>query len=347
MYRSQNGMFIIDYNGMFEEHRNNLLVNSILSLRDDVAERRARGVLVSLKHAQASGRGGQLRHLTEKLDGLSRQCKVPIGYVDYDTALYPVLRSLTGKTRLKLFKNFSAARLFLDPKAFRQGLEVLVYDEDEENARTLGRELGRFGYRVVMARNAEEYAHLSAENRYEIILTQSSLNASVRGEKPNTPLLKLSKELIANLPLFMDTAVETLVSMTGLEAQKSSHTIRRFAQQFETQTLCAVMRFSGDIEGVFVLVFPIELACTAIEAILGEAVTADDLETLGDGVGEFCNIITGSSKALLSDKDVKVVFELPKTHHSLETTLEEIGGNNGVWIDMQLDGRPFYMFITR
>jgi len=107
------------------------------------------------------------------------------------------------------------------------------------------------------------------------------------------------------------------------------------------------MRFSGDLKGSFVLVFPKGIAITAIESILGETVEGDDMETIMDGVSEFCNIITGNIKTVLSDKDIKVVFNLPKTFTSLQSTLENIGEESGIWIDMQLNGNPFYMFITK
>ena len=84
-----------------------------------------------------------------------------------------------------------------------------------------------------------------------------------------------------------------------------------------------------------------------MESLLGEEIQESDENSLQDGIGEFCNIITGSAKTIFSNKDLKVLFDLPKTYTSLSKTREYIGGNSGVWINMQLDSKAFYMFITK
>ena len=339
---------MLEYNGVFQDHRNTLFANSIVSLRSDIEEKKAKALLVSLQHAMTSGHTKELKQFVALLQKLEQKIPIIFGLMDYDASLYQLLRDMTKETRLKLFKNFSAAKLFLDPKAYKEGMEVLVFDDDADNTKKLASELSKFGYSVVIAKSAEEFHNLVGEHRYNIYVTQSSLNHQSGTKKAvSQGALKLSKKLIGNLPIFMDTAVETLVSFTGLEAQKSSHSIKRFETKINSEILCAVMRFKGDIEGIFVLIFPMKLARIAIEAILGEEVGEKDYETLKDGVGEFCNIITGGSKALLSQKDIKVTFELPRTYTSLKSTFNDIGNNNGIWIDMQLASKPFYMFITR
>ena len=348
MYRFQNGIFILEYNGVFEDHRNTLMANSIASLHNDIEEKKAKAILVSLQNAGTKAHNKEIMQFIMLLEKLSKKMPVVFGFMDYNTALYQLLRQMTKETSLKLFKNFNAARLFLDPKTYKEGMSVLVFDDDADNTKKLASELSKFGYSVVLAKSADEFHTLVEEHRYNIYVTQSTLNLHAQSKKaPQTGVLNLSKKLIGNLPIFMDTAVETLVSFTGLEAQKSSHAIKRFETKLDNEMLCALMRFKGDIEGVFVLIFPIPLARIAIEAMLGENVSEKDYDTLKDGVGEFCNIITGSAKSILSNKSIKVTFELPRTYTSLKSTFNEIGDNNGVWIDMQLASKPFYMFITR
>lgn len=159
--------------------------------------------------------------------------------------------------------------------------------------------------------------------------------------------MSLSKQLIVNLPVFIDTAVNTLVTITGLEAQKIKHEIRPFNEKIPAQVIIAAMKFKGDVSGTFFLVFPRELAVAALEAMLGEHVNSDDTAAITDGVAEFCNIITGSAKTIFSTKQIKVLFELPKTYLSPNVALNASTGANGVWIDMQLSNKPFYMFITK
>jgi len=159
--------------------------------------------------------------------------------------------------------------------------------------------------------------------------------------------LHLEKKLILNLPLFMDTAVETLSSFTGLEAKKTSHEITEFNADLNGEFIIAMMQFKGDINGIFVLIFPKDIAIITLEKLLGEKVNKNDFDTLKDGIGEFCNIVLGSIKTACSKIDINITFALPKTYTSLKTVKGTIGENNGVWVNMVLDKMPFYMFITK
>ena len=262
--------------------------------------------------------------------------------------MYQILYKVAKKSKIKLFININAANLFLDPKTFKQGMRVLVYDKDENNSKQLSKELAKYDYDVIRAKDLKEFqTRMKEDNDHDIVITHSSLNMDYSGKKVTSNTLALSKKLIINLPVFMDTAVETLVSFTGLKAEKSSHGIKSFDTALDRDTICAVMSFEGDMEGFFTLVFPRDIAVLAMESLLGEKVEIDDEETLMDGVGEFCNIITGGIKTVLTNKDIKITFNLPKTYASLKETDGFIGHNNGIWVDMQLAGKPFYMFITK
>ena len=117
---------------------------------------------------------------------------------------------------------------------------------------------------------------------------------------------------------------------SDLEAQKLSHTIKNFDVDSKSDIVFAVMHFSGDLEGYFALLFPKDVALIAMESFIGEKIDESDTASIMDGVGEFCNVITGSAKTVFSNKDIKVVFELPKTYTSIEDVRNTIGSNNGV-----------------
>jgi CheY-specific phosphatase CheX len=96
-----------------------------------------------------------------------------------------------------------------------------------------------------------------------------------------------------------------------------------------------------------VLIFPKENAWTALIAFLKETINSNDIEVLKDGIGELCNIITGSTKSALSKQNISILFEIPITFTTLKQTLSEIGKNNGIIINMLLNNKPFYLFITK
>ncbi|MBU1927404.1 chemotaxis protein CheX [bacterium] len=345
MSNIQKEILTFSYNGVIQENKNVFLFKSITDQLKNLTQ--AKGVLISLSGIEYDEDLNGFALLVRQINSLSQKIDTSIGFIDYSLPLYKILKTLTKNTSLKLFKNGSAARLFLDSKSFKEGIQVLVYDDDLQNSQKLSQELSHYGYSVTLAKNLADFQQFSSEKRHDVIVTHSTLNLGLSSSNPQKKALSLSKNLIANLPVFMDTAVETLISFTGLDAQKSAHSIKSFDVSLTSDIICSVMRFSGDLEGSFVLVFPKGIAITAIESILGEKVAQDDMDTIMDGVSEFCNIITGSIKTVLSGKDIKVIFNLPKTFTSLQATLGDIGEQSGIWIDMQLNGNPFYMFITK
>ena len=162
-----------------------------------------------------------------------------------------------------------------------------------------------------------------------------------------TKTLHLSKKLIINLPVFMDTAVTTLKSFTDLETKKISHEIKKFDVTLEGKYIIAMMPFKGDFNGSFTLIFPNDIAMLTMESLLGEKINPNDFNMLKDGIGEFCNIIMGSIKTALSKDNIKITFELPKTYISLRSVQDTIGEDNGIWVNMLLSKMPFYMFIGK
>lgn len=338
---------VVNFLGIVEERNVRLIQGLIVSKLEMYKEQNINSILVSFKSAVYKENTKALISLVKTLDAIAKNTQLSIAIIDYSVELFKILKKIAKTTKVKLFKSQSVATLFLDPKLYKKAICILLYDEDEENSKSLSAELSKYGYSVIRVKDPHEFKDRMNEKAHDIIITQSSLNEKITNVAESKNKLLLSKKLIVNLPVFMDTAVETLVSFTGLQAQKSAHSIKGFDTSIDVDNICAVMRFSGDIEGYFTLVFPKSLTVITLESLLGETIDESDIDTLRDGVGEFCNIITGSIKTAFDKKDIKLLFDLPKTYNSLKTTQNYIGQNNGVWIDMQLADKPFYMFITK
>ena len=342
---------IVDFTGEIHEENIRILKRSIIAKHDLAKHHKSKSIFVSLKNTKYEKNSKPVTAFVSALDALSKKLEIGINFIDYSAELFAVLKLTTKNTDMKLYKNIEVARLFFDPKSFKEDLTVLVYDEDEAISIELFNELSVYAYKLTRAKDIKQFLAGINDKLYDVIVTRSALNKKTDANTQETKApaknaLSLSKNLIVNLPIFMNKAADTLVAFTGLEAHKVSHSIKHFDTSLKTDNICAVMPFSGDLEGYFTLVFPKDIAIVALEALLGETVKEDDLATLRDGVGEFCNIITGSTKTEFDTKGIKVIFELPKTFESLEETQSAIGSNNGVWMDMQLSGKAFYMFVT-
>lgn len=345
----QHSILIFHYNETILESRNSLLCSTISGQFPSFKEKGIKGIFISLKNAPYSPlmkEDPQLANLIKQLEKVNHSLHFPIAVGDYKKELFSYLKKLSSHTPVKLFQNIQTALLFFNPTVYKKELSVLIYDEDKENIDKISHELTKYGYSIVHAYDAEDFKIKATAKKYDMTITHTAVNQS-HTKASGTASLALSKQLILNLPVFIDTAVNTLVTITGLEAQKIKHEIRPFNEKISSPVIIAAMKFKGDISGVFFLIFPRDLAVIALEAMLGESVSTDDTASIVDGVAELCNIITGSAKVIFANKQLKVLFELPKTYLSLQVALNDTLGSNGIWIDMQLSDKPFYMFITK
>lgn len=339
---------VVDFVGEINDESIRVLKRSVIAKYEIAKTHKSKCIFISLKDFKYEKNTKNVLIVVNAMENLSKKLDIKISFIDYSSELFAILKLAVQKTDIQLYKNIEVARLFFDPKSFKENLTVLVYDENELNSIELFNELNIYAYKLTRAKDIQQLLSAINDKLYDVIVTRSFLNTTKK-EQPKADTknsLSLSKELIQNLPIFMNKAADTLVAFTGLEAHKVKHSITQFNVNLQTNSICAVMPFSGDLEGYFTLVFPKNIAIIALEALLGETVLEDDSETLKDGVGEFCNIITGSTKTEFDGKGIKVIFELPQTFESLNETQSIIGKNNGVWMDMQLSGKDFYMFIN-
>ena len=346
-HTTRNSILILSYDNTLEESKNTLFANTIASFKELIEEKQIKGIFISLHNMTHTKETLLLEHLVKQLSKAALKIPVPISLGDYSKALFHLLQPLTEQTPLKLFQNINTAILFFNPKSFKKDLSVLLFEEEPKNADKLSTELGKLGYTIIHAKDMEDFKHKAALKNYDMTITQNAFNLSRSEHASTQKSLGLSRELIINLPTFIDTAVNTLVTTTGLEAQKIKHAIMPFNEKISEPSIIAVMKFKGAISGSFFLIFPIDVAIIAIESMLGESISPEDIAVITDGVGEFCNIITGSTKATLSNKEIKVLFELPKTYTSLKSAMGQVSSGNGIWIDMQLNAKPFYMFVAQ
>ncbi|MDD2384008.1 MAG: chemotaxis protein CheX [Sulfurospirillaceae bacterium] len=318
-------------------------MNTLRSFKSTYEERVIKGIFISLKNTLIQ-KSPLIEHFIKQLDQTSIFLGYPIALGDYSHKDFEILKAFTAHTQIKLFQDLPTATLLLNPKAIQKELRILLYDEDEQNAQKISSILTTNGHHVIYAHSLEDFQQkATSSHAYHMTIMQNCLN--LKESSFIKPTLALSKELIINLPAFIDTAVNSLVTITGLEACKIKHEIKPLTTLSEN-VIIASMRFKGDIAGNFLLIFPKPLALLALESMIGEPVEENDNEAILDGIGEFCNIITGGVKVIFSTKKLKVLFELPKTYLSLNVAMNNASHANGIWIEMALDRKPFYMFVT-
>jgi CheY-specific phosphatase CheX len=335
------------YEGKVDERNNKLLLQEIKEMREDINSRKLTGLFISLQNITYDLIS--LKELVKSLHNMTKTIDAPICLGEFTTLIYKILKKETKETYIKLFKTFGLAKLFLNTKSFKKQLKVLMFDdgEDEKELDKQASMLTRYEHNILYTKDIEEFRTKILDPHVDFAVNQTKINLTKKKKDTAKKAFLLSKKLVSNLAVFTDTAVDNLETMTGLKATKTSHTIGLFDQSIKNSIISAIMQFKGDIEGQFVLVFPKDVALISIEAMLGEELKQDDIEGISDGIGEFCNIIMGGTKTALSKKDVKVLFDLPRTYTTINSTTSALPQNNGIWINMELESKPFYMYITK
>ena len=155
----------------------------------------------------------------------------------------------------------------------------------------------------------------------------------------------LTKQVVVQLPNFVDAIVETLEMMTNAKAEKERAQVEKIKIMDAKELLASSIGFYGDIDGVIVLIFPKNIAKKACELLIGEE-TQDEALIL-DSLAELVNIVGGKLKTLLSEKKVNVSITLPRTYNNIEDVLEVVGERKGVQVDLRFGGEHFSFFLTR
>jgi CheY-specific phosphatase CheX len=342
----KNNIIIFPYLDSYTAKTNALLFQEILDQKSILQEREIIGIFIKMKNITIPL--SEAKIFIQKLTEISLKLGIPCALGEYRSNMFPTWQKATRESSIKLFKTEQIAQLFFHPKSLKKKFKVLLFDDgDEEEVEKQASLLTRFEHNIVYTHDKQDFQKKLENNMVDFAIDQTKLNQDFNNvaKEKSSHSLNLSKNLIANLPLFIDTAVDTLMTITGLDAQKNTHSITTFKSSLSGSFICSLMKFSGDVKGNFVLIFPKDLAKNAIEAMIGESVEADE-DTLKDGIGEFSNIITGSSKTKLQAKKINILFELPQTFTTLIQAQKKISDANGIWIEMQLEKRIFYMFIN-
>jgi len=158
----------------------------------------------------------------------------------------------------------------------------------------------------------------------------------------------ITKDIVKQLPTFIEAAVHTVKTLTNSVALKKSAEVSSFKLEDDgINLLASSIGFYGDIDGMLVLVFPENIAKKACSLLLGQDENKTTETELTDALGELVNIIGGRAKTLLSERDVKANITLPRTFTKLEDVKNTILEKKGVQIDLEFAGEPFSIFLTR
>jgi len=155
----------------------------------------------------------------------------------------------------------------------------------------------------------------------------------------------LNKVMITELPNFIDATVSTIEMMTNAQAQKEAVQVDTIHVQEKDGKIASSIGFYGDIDGMIILIFPVEIAKKACELLIGE--TTEDQALILDTLAELVNIVGGKLKTLLAEHHISVDITLPRTYYDIASLMEVAQNKKGVQVDLTFNNDKFLFFLTR
>ncbi|QOP41794.1 chemotaxis protein CheX [Sulfurimonas marina] len=155
----------------------------------------------------------------------------------------------------------------------------------------------------------------------------------------------LTKQVVSELPNFIDASVATIEMMTNAQAVKKNAKVDKIIIKEKQGKVASSIGFYGDIDGMVILVFPLSIAQKACELLIGEE--THDKELILDTLAELVNIVGGKIKTLLADENISVDITLPRTYPDIDSLLEITQGRSAVEVDLAFSNDRFLFFLTR
>ena len=155
----------------------------------------------------------------------------------------------------------------------------------------------------------------------------------------------INKVMVTELPNFIDATVATIEMMTNSQAIKEAAKVDKIEIANKENKIASSIGFYGDMDGMVMLVFPVEIAKKACELLIGEE--TDDVEMILDTLAELVNIVGGKVKTLLFEQGISVDITLPRTYPNVDSLLEIAQDKKGVQVDLSFSGDNFLFFLTR
>jgi CheY-specific phosphatase CheX/anti-anti-sigma regulatory factor len=156
---------------------------------------------------------------------------------------------------------------------------------------------------------------------------------------------KITKDMVEILPYFVNSTIETIELLTGIEAKKEKAELTNIEIDKSKDYISSSIGFYGDIDGLLILIFSEELSKNISKILIGEELSKK--EELIDMVGEFANIIVGNVKSEFQKKDIEIDLTLSKVFEELDKLEILVQNKKALKVKFYFDDEEFYIYLTR
>lgn len=245
----RNSIVFMVYENQINERQNKLVLQELNGLEEDIKNKKLKGIYISLKGLKYTP--ASVDQLVNSLNQMSQKFHIKIGLGDLEASLYRHLVEQTAQTYIKLYRDENIARLLLDTKSFTKKLKIVILNDDEADVEKISTQLTAYEHGIIYATNLNDYQEKVGQKDIDFGISQTKINLELQIKKQQDDVktsFLLSRSLISNLSLFVDTAVDSLTMITALDAKKISHGIKTLPQDIAADLLSSMMTFHGDMD---------------------------------------------------------------------------------------------------
>lgn len=142
---------------------------------------------------------------------------------------------------------------------------------------------------------------------------------------------------------FITATVNVFHTMTGFEPVKQDIFLQK--DEKAAYDISAIIGLAGKLQGYIVLSFPEELAFKIVSQFLGEQKTEMSDDVI-DAVGEFINMIAGSSKRVFAEQGLRYNIGIPSVVTGKGHTIRRPSNIPCIGINFKVEEQSFTVEIA-
>ncbi len=167
---------------------------------------------------------------------------------------------------------------------------------------------------------------------------------AIAGGNTHSKNKKLTKNIIANLNTFIDTALHITAMLSQKSGKKKSVKIDKLVLDENKELLTSLFGVYGDINLLMTMVFSKKLLSDTCKIFINDV---NDKEELFDALAEYANIVASKVNSNCKLYKIEIETTLPRVFQEIKQVLEFFDGRKGVLVELDFNGEILKLFLSK
>ncbi len=182
------------------------------------------------------------------------------------------------------------------------------------------------------------------KNMEEFLSDEEIQKESLSGGKVPEKNKKLTKNIIAHLNTFVDTAIHITEMLSQKKGKKKSVKIDILKLDEKKEYFIVLFGVYKNIDATFSMIFSKKLLLETCKIFINNS---SKKEELYDALSEYANIIASKIKSDFKLHKTDIETTLPRVFQDLTLAREFFGDTKGVCIELDFEGETLELFLSR